>query len=164
MGSCETLDFGAQWPGLHTRCLRFEITVTRVLLYDLARLASGVAVFIVAGAQEAQVPAVRAPLHVLNGVFQMGQPPGLASAYGLTPVVRGADALERAVAEDRGACPRASGGSEWSLWPSNTPAGPDTPHAGTAQRRVGDGVCPVPRPGRSPRYHDAGCSSIPPSN
>lgn len=32
---------------------------------------------------------------------------GLAAAYGLTPVVRVADALERAVAEDRGACPRA---------------------------------------------------------
>ena len=31
----------------------------------------------------------------------------LASAYGLTPVVRVADALERAIAEDRGACPRA---------------------------------------------------------
>jgi len=32
---------------------------------------------------------------------------GLAAAYGLTPVVRVADALERAMAEDRGACPRA---------------------------------------------------------
>ena len=31
----------------------------------------------------------------------------LAADYGLTPVVRVADALERAVAEDRGACPRA---------------------------------------------------------
>lgn len=31
----------------------------------------------------------------------------LAAAYGLTIVVRVADALERAVAEDRGACPRA---------------------------------------------------------
>jgi hypothetical protein len=31
----------------------------------------------------------------------------LAAAYGLTPVVRVVDALERAVAEDRGACPRA---------------------------------------------------------
>ncbi|HYD38152.1 MAG TPA: hypothetical protein VEA60_11090 [Allosphingosinicella sp.] len=31
----------------------------------------------------------------------------LAAAYGLTPVVRVAGALERAVAEDRGACPRA---------------------------------------------------------
>lgn len=31
----------------------------------------------------------------------------LAAAYGLTPVVRVADALERAVAEDRSACPRA---------------------------------------------------------
>jgi hypothetical protein len=31
----------------------------------------------------------------------------LASAYGLMPVVRIADALARAVAEDRGACPRA---------------------------------------------------------
>jgi hypothetical protein len=31
----------------------------------------------------------------------------LAAAYGLTPVVRVADALERAVAQDRGACPRA---------------------------------------------------------
>jgi hypothetical protein len=31
----------------------------------------------------------------------------LAAAYGLTPVVRVADALERAVAEDRRACPRA---------------------------------------------------------
>src|SRR5829696_4719982 len=31
----------------------------------------------------------------------------LAGAYGLTPVVRVAEALERAVAEDRGACPRA---------------------------------------------------------
>ncbi|HEX8307152.1 MAG TPA: hypothetical protein VF645_01880 [Allosphingosinicella sp.] len=32
---------------------------------------------------------------------------GLAAAYGLTPVVRVAEALERAVAEDRGGCPRA---------------------------------------------------------
>jgi hypothetical protein len=32
---------------------------------------------------------------------------GLAAAYGLTPVVRVADALERAVAEDRAGCPRA---------------------------------------------------------
>ncbi len=31
----------------------------------------------------------------------------LAAAYGLTPVVRVADALERAVAEDRTGCPRA---------------------------------------------------------
>ncbi|HEX6376913.1 MAG TPA: hypothetical protein VFZ91_14470 [Allosphingosinicella sp.] len=31
----------------------------------------------------------------------------LAAAYGLTTVVRVADALERAVAEDRSACPRA---------------------------------------------------------
>jgi hypothetical protein len=31
----------------------------------------------------------------------------LAMAYGLTPVVRVADALVRAVAEDRGACPKA---------------------------------------------------------
>ncbi len=31
----------------------------------------------------------------------------LAAAYGLTPVVRVAEALERAVAEDCGACPRA---------------------------------------------------------
>ena len=31
----------------------------------------------------------------------------LAAAYGLTPVVRVADALERAVAEDRVGCPRA---------------------------------------------------------
>ena len=31
----------------------------------------------------------------------------LAAAHGLTPVVRVADALERAVAEDRGACPKA---------------------------------------------------------
>ncbi len=31
----------------------------------------------------------------------------LAAAYGLTAVVRVADALERAVAEDQGACPRA---------------------------------------------------------
>jgi hypothetical protein len=31
----------------------------------------------------------------------------LAAAYGLTPVVRVAEALERGVAEDRGACPRA---------------------------------------------------------
>jgi hypothetical protein len=31
----------------------------------------------------------------------------LAAAYGLTPVVRVVDALERAMAEDRGACPRA---------------------------------------------------------
>lgn len=31
----------------------------------------------------------------------------LAAAYGLTPVVRVADALERAVAEDGGGCPRA---------------------------------------------------------
>jgi hypothetical protein len=31
----------------------------------------------------------------------------LAAAYGLTPVVRVADALERAVAEDHGGCPRA---------------------------------------------------------
>ena len=31
----------------------------------------------------------------------------LAAAYGLTPVVRVADALERAMAEDRGGCPSA---------------------------------------------------------
>jgi hypothetical protein len=31
----------------------------------------------------------------------------LAAAYGLVPVARLADALARAVAEDRGACPRA---------------------------------------------------------
>jgi hypothetical protein len=31
----------------------------------------------------------------------------IAAAYGLLTVVRVADALERAVAEDRGACPRA---------------------------------------------------------
>ncbi|HYJ82182.1 MAG TPA: hypothetical protein VEW26_04985 [Allosphingosinicella sp.] len=31
----------------------------------------------------------------------------LAAAYGLTTAVRVADALERAMAEDRGACPRA---------------------------------------------------------
>ena len=31
----------------------------------------------------------------------------LAAAYGLTPVVRVAEALERSMAEDRGACPRA---------------------------------------------------------
>jgi hypothetical protein len=31
----------------------------------------------------------------------------IAAAYGLTPVVRVAEALERAVAEDRGGCPRA---------------------------------------------------------
>ena len=31
----------------------------------------------------------------------------LAAAYGLTPVVRVVDALERAMAEDLGACPRA---------------------------------------------------------
>ena len=31
----------------------------------------------------------------------------LAAAYGLTAVVRVAEALERAVAEDRGGCPRA---------------------------------------------------------
>ena len=31
----------------------------------------------------------------------------LAAAYGLTTVVRVADALERAMAEDRGSCPRA---------------------------------------------------------
>jgi hypothetical protein len=31
----------------------------------------------------------------------------LAAAYGLTPVVRVAEALERAAAEGRGACPRA---------------------------------------------------------
>jgi hypothetical protein len=31
----------------------------------------------------------------------------LAATYGLTPVVRVADALERAMAEDRGGCPRA---------------------------------------------------------
>jgi hypothetical protein len=31
----------------------------------------------------------------------------LAAAYGLTPVVRVVEALERAMAEDRGACPRA---------------------------------------------------------
>src|SRR3954470_1835030 len=31
----------------------------------------------------------------------------LAAAYGLTPVVRVSEALERAVAEDRGACPSA---------------------------------------------------------
>jgi hypothetical protein len=32
---------------------------------------------------------------------------GLAAAYGFTPVVRVAEALERAVAEDRIGCPRA---------------------------------------------------------
>ena len=31
----------------------------------------------------------------------------LAAAYGMIPVVRVAEALERALAEDRGACPRA---------------------------------------------------------
>jgi hypothetical protein len=31
----------------------------------------------------------------------------LAAAYGLIPVVRVAEALERAMADDRGACPRA---------------------------------------------------------
>ncbi|HLL30544.1 MAG TPA: hypothetical protein VK403_06075 [Allosphingosinicella sp.] len=31
----------------------------------------------------------------------------LAAAYGLTPVVRVAEALERAMAEDRGGCPQA---------------------------------------------------------
>jgi hypothetical protein len=31
----------------------------------------------------------------------------LAAAYGLTPVVRVAEALERAMAQDRGACPKA---------------------------------------------------------
>jgi hypothetical protein len=41
--------FGTYPHGLHTRCLRFEITVTRILPYDLARLASGVAVSVVAG-------------------------------------------------------------------------------------------------------------------
>jgi hypothetical protein len=41
--------FGTQSRGLHARCLRFEIPVTRVLPYDLARLASGVAVSVVAG-------------------------------------------------------------------------------------------------------------------
>lgn len=41
--------FGTQLRGLHARYLRFEITVTRVLPYDLARLASGVAVSVVAG-------------------------------------------------------------------------------------------------------------------
>jgi hypothetical protein len=39
--------------------------------------------------------------HAVEGIRR------LAAAYGLTPVVRVADALERAVAEDRGACPRA---------------------------------------------------------
>jgi hypothetical protein len=39
-----------------------------------------------------------------QGVAEMRR---LAAAYGLTPVVRVADALERAIAEDRGACPRA---------------------------------------------------------
>ena len=33
--------FGAQSRGSHARCLRFAVTVTRLLLYDHARLASG---------------------------------------------------------------------------------------------------------------------------
>src|SRR6266480_1742101 len=41
--------FGTQSRGLHIRCLRFVITVARVQRYDHARLASGVAVFVVAG-------------------------------------------------------------------------------------------------------------------
>jgi len=49
LGTHFVLYFGTQPRSLHARCLRFEITVTRVHLYDLARLASGVAVSVVAG-------------------------------------------------------------------------------------------------------------------
>jgi hypothetical protein len=41
--------FGTPSRGLHARCLRFVITVARVLPYDHARLDSGAAVFVVAG-------------------------------------------------------------------------------------------------------------------
>jgi len=40
VGSC-IADFEAASRGLHARCLRLVVTVTRVLLYDHARLASG---------------------------------------------------------------------------------------------------------------------------
>jgi len=49
LGSHHVMTFGTQPRGLHTRCLRFVITVARVLPYDHARLASGVAVSVVAG-------------------------------------------------------------------------------------------------------------------
>src|SRR4051812_47587264 len=43
LGTRFKVNFGTQSRGLHARCLRFEITLTRVRPYDLARLASGVA-------------------------------------------------------------------------------------------------------------------------
>jgi len=49
LGTYFVPNFGTQSRGLHARCLRFEITVTRGLPYDLARLAPGVAVSVVAG-------------------------------------------------------------------------------------------------------------------
>jgi len=49
LGTHIDADLGIQFHGLHARCLRFEITVARVHLHDLARLASGVAVSVVAG-------------------------------------------------------------------------------------------------------------------
>jgi hypothetical protein len=49
LGTRFRINFGTQSRGLYARCLRFEITVTRVPPYDLARLASGVAVSVVAG-------------------------------------------------------------------------------------------------------------------
>jgi len=49
LGTRFRINFGTQSRGLYARCLRFKITVTRVPPYDLARLASGVAVSIVAG-------------------------------------------------------------------------------------------------------------------
>lgn len=49
LGSHNVQDFGTRPHGPHTHCLRFVITVTRVRPYDHARLASGVAVSVVAG-------------------------------------------------------------------------------------------------------------------
>lgn len=49
LGSHNNSAFGIQPRGPHIRCLRFVITVARVQPYDHARLASGVAVSVVAG-------------------------------------------------------------------------------------------------------------------
>src|SRR5262249_12923703 len=49
LGSHHVSYFGTPSRGLHARCLRFVITVARVQPYDHARLASGVAVSVVAG-------------------------------------------------------------------------------------------------------------------
>ena len=41
VGLCDYCYFEAQSHGLHTRCLRFVVTVARVLIYDQAKLAPG---------------------------------------------------------------------------------------------------------------------------